>query len=1571
MGGRSAAAAPTRYAGIQVQTSALGVQMPIVWGTARCKCNLVWYGDFKSKAQKASAGKGGGVTTGYNYSASLVLGLCEGPIADVTGVWVNSKYYKGGGGVALRKAGLSMSTGAVGQAVWGYLTSKHPDQAIGYSGLAIAYASNYPLDGGAGTPNHTFEVVSTVRLSALGLPDANPKDIVADFFTNSRYGLPGWTTGLLDTASLNDWGNYCLAANLVLSPALDQAQRGSDFLSEIFQAANSTCVWSEGVLKFVPYGDTQVTGNGVTWTPDLTPVYSLDSRNFIPHADGDDPVAVDLQDQADAYNMVQIEYLDRTNHYNSAIATAQDLANIGQYGRRKKGPTTLHSICTPAVARAVAQLHLQRTLHVRAQYKFDLDWSFALLEPGDIVEITDPDAGLNAYPVRITQIEDDEDTRRSITAEDLLAGVSHAPLYANQEGLGYVSEHSVDPGGVEANLLLWSEDFTQSVWSKDDVTIASNAATDPLFGTTTADLVIPDTVNAGHVLQQPISNPLSGVAYTLCAYVKPFTRKVVHLRLGDGTGNNAYIEADVSTGTILTQPVNSGTGAGAAGSVVSAGNGWYRVSITCVFTSPPAIYANVQINSDSNQSTWTGDGVHGVYVWGVQVKQGVDVPQYAYTGAAIAGPFLFNPPASLAGGPQSEACAAVAGGANWGGCYVWTSVDGTNYQNVGVIDQPARSGYITASLGAGADPDTAETLSVDLGASAGALMGGSSADADALTTLCLVDNELIAYSAATLSAPCRYDLTGYLRRGQMGTPAASHGAHAPFVRMDDGVFSFPYMASQAGQQIYVKFQSFNHWGAGLQDLSVCNAYLITLDPVGTGPGIAPGANRICFSEFEHGANDGWFTGYNSAGIAVARSSATYLGYVYNKLSAASAAVGQTVSQKSINFPVTGGERLAVMARCEMGAGWTGWAAIGFLDAGGATIAEPVAFTVPSGTAYASLRQAFVTAPAGAVAAWFEYYCQSTASGAALVQSLVQPMVCGANAEQTTFPSFVKGPAAEYGADVTGNWTAAAIVGQAPAATDTTIANGATKNTVTIGTAAPTGPTAGDLWNDTSVTPNAWKAYKAGAWIIVSTNGGAFDSNMYEAAGGSAATLTAFKTILGVASAVSGQGPWATTSTPLASVLTPTTNLLYNPTGALGEQGWTVANSTFGSVIQTAGEGPYFHNNSASNATGCGQYQDIPCYPSAQYSLSAWLAAYGVTGTGLVRVYVEWLTSAKAHISYSGVAQIGAGTGWTYSTIQNQTSPSNAAYARVWTDIWGSGTWANSNAAWKLLKLEGNSVSTPWSDETTNGALYRDGSTIDSLQPAQYAADVTGLNIAASITGQGALATLSQAAWATQVTGTGKPEDYATKSHVYRQTSAPSSPTTNDIWVKVDGSNNPLAVYAWNGSAWVLGADITSLNVASAISGQGSLATKNSVAGSDIDPTTVTTGNIVDNAIQKVTYAIAGSVSSVAGSGASYTLIALSVVKDVAGSVMRIDGTFTCTTNSGFHPDGCYLDLYRGSTFLSDSLTLVYSGLDGTGVDFCLDDGLAAGSYTYYLKIRGTAGSYNVSSSLLQVTEIKK
>src|SRR5580704_13895916 len=95
MAGRTASSAITRYPGIQVQTSSLGTNIPVGWGTFRCRCNLVDYLDFKSSAQKAASGKGG-VTTGYSYSATIILAVCEGPIDAISQVWVNCKDFAHG-----------------------------------------------------------------------------------------------------------------------------------------------------------------------------------------------------------------------------------------------------------------------------------------------------------------------------------------------------------------------------------------------------------------------------------------------------------------------------------------------------------------------------------------------------------------------------------------------------------------------------------------------------------------------------------------------------------------------------------------------------------------------------------------------------------------------------------------------------------------------------------------------------------------------------------------------------------------------------------------------------------------------------------------------------------------------------------------------------------------------------------------------------------------------------------------------------------------------------------------------------------------------------------------------------------------------------------------------------------------------------------------------------------------------------------------------------------------------------------------------------------------------------------
>ena len=217
-------------------------------------------------------------------------------------------------------------------------------------------------------------------------------------------------------------------------------------------------------------------------------------------------------------------------------------------------------------------------------------------------------------------------------------------------------------------------------------------------------------------------------------------------------------------------------------------------------------------------------------------------------------PIIFEPPSGLSGG-DLEVWLIASGGANWGGCEVWVSSDGNTYALAGTIHRGARQGVLTATLPSHADPDTTDTLAVDLTESQGQLLSGTLADADNLVTLCYCDGELLSYQTATLTASYKYNLT-YLRRGIYGTPIGSHSAGANFARFgpnDPSLFRYRYPSSFIGQTIHVKLPAFNTFGQALQSLAGLTPtdYTLTGNGAVQGPAYvsgswagSPGASQV-------------------------------------------------------------------------------------------------------------------------------------------------------------------------------------------------------------------------------------------------------------------------------------------------------------------------------------------------------------------------------------------------------------------------------------------------------------------------------------------------------------------------------------------------------------------------------------------------------------------------------------------------------------------------------------------------------------------------------------------------------
>jgi hypothetical protein len=483
--------------GLQLQSSAYGVAIPIVYGTTRVAPNLIWYGDFDAIAQQSSAGsggkggvggggggKGGGGSTSYTYQTAVALGLCEGPITGIGNVYVDKNLS------TLALLGLAFFSGTYGQPVWGYLTSKHPTQALGYSGSTYLAASAYQLGTSPQLPNHNFEVYGILHATGNGL-DACPANVIADMLTNPHYGV-GFPSARLGDFTV--YTAYCMANGLWISPAYTQQAQSSSLLDDIATATNSAVVWSQGVLTMVPYGDSNASGNGYSYTAPSAPLYDLTDDDFMPNTNAtstasatmnDDPVLLTRSRASDAYNCMQLEVLDRNNYYNTAIVQAKDQALIQTYGLRQNSPTQMHMFADVNAAQLSVQLQLQRQA-VRNLYQFTLDQRYVLLDPMDIVTLTDAQLGLNKQWVRITEITENDDSTLSISAEEYLDGAATAALYSFESGQGFNADYNADPGDANTPVIfeptaelaggleVWLAASGGSLWGGCDVWLSSD-----------------------------------------------------------------------------------------------------------------------------------------------------------------------------------------------------------------------------------------------------------------------------------------------------------------------------------------------------------------------------------------------------------------------------------------------------------------------------------------------------------------------------------------------------------------------------------------------------------------------------------------------------------------------------------------------------------------------------------------------------------------------------------------------------------------------------------------------------------------------------------------------------------------------------------------------------------------------------------------------------------------------------------------------------------------------------------------------------------------------------------------
>lgn len=651
----------TQLNSLRYNVSQAGSPIPIAFGTVRATVNVIEIWGFKSSG--SSGAKGGGKGLGSSggkkggnasYSVNVAFALCQGSVTFTGAPYAfsgHNRVWANGSVVGNNSIAINLYAGNDGQAPDPVFASSDPNQPVlGYSGTAYVTGTPMQLGSSPALPNFQVELGSNeVGTIGAGFPgDANPSKIIQRLLTDLRWGA-GFPAANLDAAgSFADYATYCQATELAMSLFVDRQQPAARWVDEVAQLTVAAFVWSGSLLKIIPYSDQTWTANGATWVPNLTAQYSLVDTDFIEFGADTDPVM--LSPRSDPYkaaNWISLEYLDAANSYNAAVMPDFDQGLIDRYGLRQEPHMQAHEFTNPTSAAVAARLILQRKAYLRNTYKFKLGFRFSRLEPMDIVAITEPALGLDQIPVRIIQIDEDDNGELSITAEELTFTNFSIPVRQSTVG-----------GGIN----------------------------------------------------------------------------------------------------FLSDPGNANT------------------------------------------------------------------------------PIIFEPGEELTGGGFVVCMIASGIDPNWGGCEVWISTDNSSYARAGVITRGARQGFSTADFPYHGDPDSANTLSVNLAESLGTLLSGSLDDADNFVTLCYIDGELISYQTATLTSSNHYDLT-YIRRGIYGSTISSHPSGSQFSRFgpnDPSLFKYEYPASFVGQTIYIKLVSFNIFGQRLQDISTLTAFTYILGGNGGG-----------------------------------------------------------------------------------------------------------------------------------------------------------------------------------------------------------------------------------------------------------------------------------------------------------------------------------------------------------------------------------------------------------------------------------------------------------------------------------------------------------------------------------------------------------------------------------------------------------------------------------------------------------------------------------------------------------------------------------------------------------------
>ncbi len=812
-----------RYSGLRTNNAILGLPIPIGFGQGRIAGKLLWYGDFTSNKAKQQGGKGlGKGGSEYVYNASIIAALGFGPVSALLNVYdMNGRFllYSASEPYTITTPYTYTAQNA---AIYGN------DQGVTVSSTYSFAANDY-----GGSPS-TLSGTQQVPLTQVsGTPSSG------QYSVNPATGV--YTFAAADAGKAVTV-NYSFYRYIIVTEELDVIP-GSPYQVTVQQAS---------------YFKADV---GVNYYPSGTPFTKISSGTptvgqYKVSGGGTYTFAA-----ADSLQGIEIQYEYNDPNTDNNAPNQLSMTLIG--GAQSQSPWSYMSGKHPSEALGYTQvatinsqnLYLGYTPQM-PQYSFEVAWGYQV--GGGILDANPVDCieqilANSAFGIGLPTnfIGSTQAARACFTANSFFI----SPILENQSAANSVISQWLEAGMCAA---FWSEGIMKLVPYCDTSQVGNGAIWSP---STQPVAAIGDNVwmSSGKddpvkVTRTPWQDAYNRVQVAYNARVNDYNPEVLYEE--DEAAIQKFglrIEDPVRWEFVTTQPAAQYAASLRLSRNIYIRNTyefplpatycWLEPMDVITLTDPtlglnatPVRIQKIEDDPIKGLTVTAEDFIYGAAQPAYNPKQtnSPTIPEPSTADPGNTNALLLEMPNRVGKFGGNIIYGWVTGStANWGGCHVWVSIDGTNYQLYDTIQSAAVTGTLAANITSGA---TSLTMNMT---EPGTAMPNSSATSAAvgIPLLAIIDNassvEFASYSSSIILGDGQWQLTG-LVRGFMATQVNAHSSGALIARVDAASFNYQYDPNLYYKSLSFKFTSFNTVGMNEQSLASVTAVTITLQGLGAG-----------------------------------------------------------------------------------------------------------------------------------------------------------------------------------------------------------------------------------------------------------------------------------------------------------------------------------------------------------------------------------------------------------------------------------------------------------------------------------------------------------------------------------------------------------------------------------------------------------------------------------------------------------------------------------------------------------------------------------------------------------------